>query len=521
MVYNYRSGAVRLHTSVSSSSLPSHPLEPTVGAALLTSCMQPRPLWPPRDLTMRQHDAQAIPLPRMPRLPRAAAAALRRQTRHRRVGASPPRYVPPPRAALIALITARTPAARLRLRAHALEPSGLGGLAVVGALREALRAEQGQVGDAAAALHAVAFLVETSPYFFRLLANERFFRALWKLESECDGVYRDEVLRLIREWAVMLQALFPPRRGAESYMSADDVAAAFWIDKYRDLHRRIVFPEVDSGGPTASISASCICVGTRSLTKRLERSQRVESGSDDASNRRHHTHISLIDNPGVIANTTLRRSSTSTGVSRATDRTLLQPSGGTTPDNNLIGRIPLPRVHHGNNERSPSYTRAPSPTPIQSNARMVAILRRFDDAASASRPLRVDVASVARSRARSRLNQDDAQSVDVLEPGPLMPSGVRLAPDTSLTELLASSALPAARNQRIRDHIVGDRRNDSNDEDLFVGASDIVGDGLARGLSRERSSDDIGFSESAPRWREPSAPNSAYSNADQNSSARR
>jgi hypothetical protein len=128
------------------------------------------------------------------------------------------------------LVADRSPAALLRLRALLAERPADAPTAV-GVLRRALLGKNMSSPDAA--VDAVQFLMETSPYFYRYVANDKFFDALWKLASVDE--FRARILGLIRDWALALKVQFP-RRDA-------DPAATFWKDKYDVLYKSIIFPE--------------------------------------------------------------------------------------------------------------------------------------------------------------------------------------------------------------------------------------------------------------------------------------
>jgi hypothetical protein len=212
-----------------------------------------------RDASMRAHDAFAIPLPTLPTL-----STLRR---HGSAGSSGttgrggevrgdvsgitsaddadpfPNTLTPGAVTAIAtrLVAERSPAALLRLRALLAErPDAVPATAI--ALRRALAGKSST--DPEAALDAVQYLMETSPYFYRYIANDKFFDALWKLANV--DLHRARILGLIRDWALALKVQYPRRE--------TDPAATFWKDKYDVLYKCLTFPE-----PTFVFGRQAVC----------------------------------------------------------------------------------------------------------------------------------------------------------------------------------------------------------------------------------------------------------------------
>mmetsp|Transcript_36150 Transcript_36150/g.88319 ORF Transcript_36150/g.88319 Transcript_36150/m.88319 type:complete len:698 (+) Transcript_36150:196-2289(+) len=147
---------------------------------------------------------------------------------------------------------------RVELISMALE-SNHGGDFVAGAIRQRLKAM-----DVVTVLNTLTLLDElmrTCPYFYRHIANDRFFRRLWRFVNPNykDGVkvlfktktemrsmdVAQRVLVLWRAWAETLQKM---------YAGKYEPAAAYIIERYQNKRMKVKFPDV----PPSDIPWVCI-----------------------------------------------------------------------------------------------------------------------------------------------------------------------------------------------------------------------------------------------------------------------
>lgn len=307
--------------------------------------------------SMRAHDCAAIPgLPR-PRPPLDARV-------QRWVGTPTPKST----ARLVRLISARpaagSEAARL-LRRKLVLPA-----------------------DPGPALAQLDQLMALCPYFYRFVANARFFAALWALRKRptVPPAARAHALLLVRAWAEDLARMFRP---------GSDAPAAFWVERYARKRRAVRFPDLPERdrpfvcrvpAPTPPADPK-YAMGRERLDATLALLEKMLAAADDAPAWRQ------VATPAAGLAAEVRRAHAEVHDDDASHTLLLPPGESASP---------------------------PDAAGAALNAKVIAVLRRYDESfarfdpyLSGARPGCPDVfepgssgsvAAVAREKARWKLS---------------------------------------------------------------------------------------------------------------------
>lgn len=144
---------------------------------------------------------------------------------------------------------------------------------IVAVIKTALRAASHS--RVIAALDTVEYLMQTCPFFYRYVAKDMFWNALWRLTRK--PVFSARVLALIQDWAIALNVAFPDRNV--------DPAAQFWKDRYEScLQKNAPFPIL----PPNHDAMNSVC-----LTSSFARKRRSYSRATRSSKRHSPTSSNM------------------------------------------------------------------------------------------------------------------------------------------------------------------------------------------------------------------------------------